>query len=80
MSERRHVTRRPDGKWQEKPEGASRAGSVTQTQSEAAANARDKLQRTPGGGEVVIHGRDGKIRDADTINRRDPFPPRDSKH
>ena len=80
MSERRHVTQRPDGKWQERPEGAKRAGSVTRTQGEAEANAKSKLRRTPGGGEVVIHGRDGKIRDSDTINRRDPLPPRDKKH
>jgi hypothetical protein len=29
---------------------------------------------------VVVHGRDGRIRDADTINRRDPNPPTDKKH
>ena len=29
--------------------------------------------------EVVIHGRDGKIRDSDSYGR-DPKPPRDKKH
>lgn len=33
-----------------------------------------------GGGEVVIHGRNGRIRDSDTVGRRDPFPPRDTRH
>lgn len=28
------------------------------------------------GGEVVIHGLDGTIRERSTINRKDPFPPR----
>lgn len=27
------------------------------------------------GGEVVIHGQDGRIRERSTINRKDPFPP-----
>ena len=30
---------------------------------------------------VTIHGRDGRIRDSDTVAPgRDPFPPRDKKH
>ena len=29
--------------------------------------------------DVVIHGRDGAIRDRDSYGR-DPFPPRDGKH
>ena len=34
-----------------------------------------------GGGEAVIHGRDGKIRDSDTVPPgNDPMPPRDKKH
>jgi Uncharacterized protein conserved in bacteria (DUF2188) len=31
------------------------------------------------GGDVVIHGRDGLIRDRDSYGN-DPFPPRDRKH
>ena len=78
--DRRHITPRSDGRWQEKPEGASRAGSVHDTQAAAEAAAKAKLRNTPGGGEAVIHGRDGRIRDSDTINRRDPNPPRDTRH
>lgn len=78
--QRRHVTKRPDGLWQEKPEGASRAGSVHRTQGAADAAAKDKARRAPGGGEVIVHRPNGQIRDSDTINRQDPNPPRDTKH
>ena len=37
--------------------------------------------RKAGGGEVIIHGRDGRIRHADTTVRgRDPQPPTDTPH
>jgi len=78
--ERRHITKRPDGLWQEKPEGARRAGSVHSTQAAAEAAAKDKLRRARGGGEAIIHRPTGPIRDSDTINRRDPNPPGDKKH
>lgn len=33
-----------------------------------------------GGGELVTHGTDGKIRDSDTVPPgHDPFPPRDQR-
>jgi hypothetical protein len=80
MSERRHITKRPDGLWQDKGEGNSRAGSLHPTQGEAEAAAKDRLRGIPDGGEVVIHKPKGLIRDSDTINRRDPVPPRDRKH
>lgn len=80
MPERRHVTQRDDGKWQEKPEGATRAGSVHDTQREAQQAATEKLRNTPGGGEVVIHRPSGPIRNSNTINRPDPNPPKDKKH
>jgi hypothetical protein len=74
--QRRHVVRRPDGKWADQAEGAHRAARLYPTQAEAQAAATERLYSRPGGGEVVIHGRDGKIRDSNTINRADPFPPR----
>ena len=74
--ERHHITKRPDGQWQDKREGAARAGSLHQTQAEAQAAATEHLNRTPGGGEVVIHRPDGQIRDSNTINRKDPYPPK----
>jgi hypothetical protein len=49
----------------------------TQTNAEKAA----KKDIRPQGGEVVIHGRYGRIRDKDTIPpARDPYPPKDTKH
>jgi Zn-dependent peptidase ImmA (M78 family)/transcriptional regulator with XRE-family HTH domain len=77
---RRHVTKRPDGQWQDKAEGASRASSLHRTQAEAEAAAKQVARNQPGGAEVVIHRPDGTIRDSDTINRRDPNPPTDTKH
>jgi hypothetical protein len=80
MAERRHITKRPDGLWQDKGEGTSRPRAVFPTQSAAEASAKDRLYGLPGGGEVVIHRPSGQIRDSDTINRPDPDPPRDTKH
>ena len=80
MAERRHITQRPDGQWQDKGEGVSRPREIFPTQGEAEASAKDRLRGLPGGGEVIIHRPNGQIRDSDTINRPDPFPPRDTKH
>jgi hypothetical protein len=50
------------------------------TQSDAILRATEIVRRA-GGGETVIHGRDGRIRDSDTIAPgHDPFPPRDERH
>lgn len=77
---RRHVTKRPDGLWQDKAEGAGRAASTHPTQAGAEAASKSRARSTPGGAEVVIHRPDGRIRDTDTINRPDPNPPKDTKH
>ena len=73
------VTKNPNGGWDAKREGGSRASSNHDRQSEAYDAARD-LARTSGGGEVRIHGTDGKIRNSNTIGKPDPNPPRDTKH
>ena len=76
---RRHVTQHAEG-WAVRKPGASRASVVVPTQAEAAERAREIVTNL-GGGEVTIHGRDGKIRDSDTIGGgNDPHPPKDSKH
>jgi hypothetical protein len=75
-----HVTRRPDGSWQYRQEGAQRASGIAPTQSAAEQQAKDSARRNPSGGEVTIHRPNGQIRDSDTINRRDPNPPRDTKY
>ena len=71
-----HVVRRGSG-WAVRGESNGRDTSHHDTQSDAIDVAREIAinQRS----EVVIHGRDGKIRDKDSYGN-DPFPPRDRKH
>jgi len=65
------------GKWAVKADGSQRASKVVSTQAEAVEVAR-RIARNQGS-DVVIHGRDGRIRDKDSYGN-DPFPPRDTKH
>jgi hypothetical protein len=75
-----HVVPNSKGGWDVKKPNADRVSSHHETQSEAEARAKDMLARG-GGGEVVIHNREGKIRDSDTVPPgRDPFPPKDTRH
>lgn len=71
-----HVVPHEDG-WATKKEGAGRAGVVVDTQKEAIERARDQAIRERV--EVVIHKRDGTIRDSDSYGN-DPNPPKDKKH
>ena len=74
-----HVARHPRG-WKYQREGAEKVSGIVATQSEAEALAK-QLTANSGGGEVRIHGRDGKIRDSDTVApAKDPSPPKDSVH
>lgn len=58
---------------------ADRASGTHDTQAQAIDRARDIVRNT-GGGEVVIHNRDGQVRDSDTIAPgNDPNPHRDKK-
>ena len=76
----RHVVPNPEGGWDVKAAGAKRASAHEKTQS-AAEKAAKKIVGNVGGGEVVIHGRDGRIRDKDTVAPgKDPNPPKDRKH
>lgn len=72
-----HVVPHRDGGWATRKEGAGRVGSRHPTQGAAIERAREQAirQRT----EVVIHRRDGRIRDSDSYGN-DPNPPRDRKH
>ena len=63
--------------WATKMEGATRAGVVVDTQREAIERAREQAKRE--NVEVVIHRKDGKVRDSDSYGR-DPNPPKDKKH
>ena len=75
MSKRRdiHVVPRGDG-WARVKEGSSRAGSVHHTQKEAISKARDIATRERV--SVVVHGKDGRIRDSSSYGK-DPLPPRE---
>jgi len=76
----RTVSRRPDGKWENKRNDADRASSVHDTQREANEAAKEMLQNQ-GGGERTTKGLDGKIVSKDTIAPgNDPNPPRDREH
>jgi len=75
-----HVSRRANGDWQAKKEGAEKAGGIFDTQHEAEKAAKE-FSANSGGGEVRIHGLDGKIRDSDTVKPAiDPNPPKDWVH
>lgn len=73
MSKNQHVTSRQDGLWQVKGSGNTKATKVTKTQKEAIKIARDIAINQKS--EVVIHGRNGRIRDKNSYGN-DPFPPR----
>jgi len=67
-------------KWNIQKEGGSRSSGSADTQKEA-----EKIAKTfasnSGGGEVRIHGLDGKIRDSDTVSPgNDPSSIKDKKH
>lgn len=73
MRKNQHVTPHPDGGWQVKGEGNSRATVRTTTQKDAIDIARkiSRNQKT----ELVIHRPNGQIRDKDS-HGNDPYPPR----
>lgn len=75
----RHVVPDSDGGWEVRAPGAARASAHLDTQAQAYDRAREIVSNL-GGGEVVIHGRDGQIRNSNTIGRTDPDPPRDTRH
>ena len=72
-SRNQHVTKRPDGFWQVKGEGNSRATKTFPTQQDAINYGREVAINQHS--ELIIHRPDGRIRDKDS-HGRDPFPPR----
>lgn len=76
-----HVSKDNDsGKWNVQKEGGKKASGSADTQKDAEKLAK-QFAGNSGGGEVRIHGRDGKIRDSDTVSPgNDPNPPKDRKH
>ena len=62
-----------NGNWAVQGAGNSRATSVHNTQSQAIDRAREIAQNNKS--EILIHGRNGQIRERDTYGN-DPFPPK----
>ncbi len=63
--------------WAVKGEGTKKFTLITETQRDAITVARGIAKNNKS--ELVIHGRDGKIRDKDSYGN-DPNPPKDNKH
>lgn len=75
-----HVAKANQGGWSAKKAGAEKAAGIFKTQAEAEKAAKI-FSANSGGGEVRIHGLDGKIRDSDTVPpAKDHYPPIDTKY
>ena len=73
MGKNQHVTPHKISGWQVRDENNTRATVRTDTQAEAIQIAREiaKNQKS----EMLVHGRDGRIRERNSYGN-DPFPPR----
>lgn len=77
---RRDVVKSDDRKGWDVTKPSGRKVSHHQTQANAERAAKRDLSKS-GGGEVVIHRPDGRIRDKDTVPPgKDPNPPKDKRH
>ena len=72
MGKNQHVIKHNDG-WAVKGEGNSKATVVTRTQEQAIEKARNISRNQES--ELLIHGKNGKIRDRDSYGN-DPYPPK----
>lgn len=76
MYKQQHVVKRKEG-WAVRGSGNKRDTAHTKTQAEAM-KIGEQIARNQKS-ELVIHGRDGKIRDSDSYGN-DPYPPKDKKN
>ncbi len=76
-----HISKDKDThKWNIQKEGGQRSSGSADTQREAEKIAK-QFSANSGGGEVRIHGLNGKIRDSDTVAPgNDPASSKDTKH
>jgi len=72
MGKNQHVVPHSSG-WAVRGAGNERATSVHQTQAEAISHARGIAQNQQS--ELLIHGRNGQIRERDSFGN-DPYPPK----
>ncbi|MBK6685958.1 MAG: DUF2188 domain-containing protein [Deltaproteobacteria bacterium] len=78
MAKNKHVV--PKGKkWAVKTAGKDEPDSEHPTQAAAEAKAKARLA-AEGGGEVRIHGKDGRIRDSDTVAPGNESSTKDNRH
>lgn len=73
MAKNQHVTPHPEGGWQVKGSGNSKATVRTNTQSEAISSARNIAKNQQS--ELVIHRPNGQIREKNSYGN-DPYPPK----
>lgn len=74
----RIVQQRPDGRWEVVAPHHQRASMVTDTQKQAI-DATRRILANSGGGELRIKGRNGRLRDSDTVAPGHESPKRDTK-
>jgi uncharacterized protein YdaT len=68
-----HVTPAPEGGWNVKTGGASRAAAHTEHKTDAIDRGREISQHKHA--ELVIHNKDGRISQSDS-HGHDPYPPK----
>lgn len=73
MGKNQHVTPDPNGGWQVKGEGNTKATAHTSTQAEAIDIAMSIAKNQQS--ELFIHGKNGRIRERNSYGN-DPFPPK----
>ncbi|GAB6746094.1 DUF2188 domain-containing protein [Streptococcus uberis] len=73
MAKNQHVVPNSNGGWDVKGEGNSKATKHTSTQAEAIKVATEIAKNNSS--EILIHGKNGKIRERNSFGN-DPFPPK----
>ena len=76
MGKNQHVVPHRNN-WAVKCEGSKKVTKITKTQKDAIDFAREIAKNQQS--ELVIHRKNGKIRDKDSFGN-DPCPPKDTKH
>jgi len=76
---RRDVSPNGGNGWKVTQPGQVKPTATAPTQREAERVAKQEVSQA-GGGQVYIHGRDGQIRDADTVKPGNESPTRDTRH
>ncbi len=72
MGKNQHVVKHPEG-WAVRGEGNKRVSAVTKTQKDAIEKAKQIAVTQQS--ELLVHGRNGKIRERNSYGN-DPYPPK----